>query len=63
MTRRRAPPGGVEGGGTCTEEAECGEGERLTDGSVEAMKRGNARGAKGPCYEVKRVDTDFFSEE
>jgi hypothetical protein len=31
------------------EEAECGEGESLADGSVVAKKRGNARGAKGPC--------------
>src|SRR6266511_1213804 len=70
----RAPPGGVEDGGTCTRpwmetgkgssprgenprkqgscasrEAKRGEGESLTDGSVVAMKRGNARRAKGPC--------------
>jgi len=31
------------------EEAESGEGESLADGSVVAMKRGNARRAKGPC--------------
>ena len=31
------------------EEAKCGEGESLADGSVVARKRGNARGAKGPC--------------
>jgi len=26
------------------------DGERVTDGSVVAMKRGNARGAKGPYW-------------
>ncbi len=31
------------------EEVKFGEGESLTDGSVVAMKRGNARRAKGPC--------------
>ncbi len=30
-------------------EAKCGEGGSLADGPVVAKKRGNARGAKGPC--------------
>src|SRR5689334_387286 len=31
------------------DDAKLGEGERLADGLVVAMKRGNAREAKGPC--------------
>src|SRR5262245_47825000 len=34
---------------TRADKAKRGEDERLTDGPVVAMKRGNARGAKGPC--------------
>ncbi len=38
-----------EQGNRASRKAKCGEGESLTDGSVGAMKRGNARRAKGPC--------------
>ena len=36
-------------GSRASREAKHGEGESLTDGPVVAVKRGNARGAKGPC--------------
>ena len=36
-------------GTRASREAKCDEGESLTDGPVVAMKRGNARRAKGPC--------------
>jgi hypothetical protein len=51
-TGKGSPPRGEnpwKQGSRASRKAKCGEGESLTDGSVGARTRGNARRAKGPC--------------
>ena len=54
LSNWRSPPRPIaksaeQGGPITGDPGKSAEGERVADGSVVAMKRGNARGAKGPC--------------